>query len=169
VDVVTAGLIRQGGVTVGELRSALLAAAPAAAAVPAPEATPPVLADAPSRTPTLDRFGRDLTALARKGDLGPIIGRGREILAVLQALARSSRNNPVLVGEAGVGKTAIVEAIAIRAAEGGPGGLRGKRIVELSIGALLGGRTTARLRGARAGRDRGGSRPPRRRRVHRRA
>ena len=94
----------------------------------------------PSATPTLDRFGRDLTALARKGELGPIIGRRREILAVLQALARSSKNNPVLVGEAGVGKTAIVEAIAMRAAEGkDPAVLGGKRIVELSVGALLGG------------------------------
>ena len=94
----------------------------------------------PSTTPTLDRFGRDLTALARKGELGPIIGRRREILAVLQALARSSKNNPVLVGEAGVGKTAIVEAIAVRAAEGkDPSVLGGKRIVELSVGALLGG------------------------------
>ena len=138
VDVVTARLIRQGEATVGELRTALLAAVPPAA--PAPEAPPPALAEAPSRTPTLDRFGRDLTALARKGELGPIIGRRREILAVLQALARSSRNNPVLVGEAGVGKTAIVEAIAIRAAEGrDPAVLSGKRIVELSIGALLGG------------------------------
>ena len=94
----------------------------------------------PSTTPTLDRFGRDLTALARKGELGPIIGRRREILAVLQTLARSSKNNPVLVGEAGVGKTAIVEAIAVRAAEGkDPAVLGGKRIVELSVGALLGG------------------------------
>jgi ATP-dependent Clp protease ATP-binding subunit ClpC len=88
----------------------------------------------------LDRFGRDLTALARKGELGPIIGRSREILAVLQTLARSSKNNPVLVGEAGVGKTAIVEAIAIRAAEGKePSLVVGRRIVELSVGALLGG------------------------------
>jgi ATP-dependent Clp protease ATP-binding subunit ClpC len=98
----------------------------------------------PSTTPTLDRFGRDLTALARKGELGPIIGRRREILAVLQALARSSKNNPVLVGEAGVGKTAIVEAIAVRAAEGkDPSVLGGKRIVEMSVGALLGGTEAA--------------------------
>jgi ATP-dependent Clp protease ATP-binding subunit ClpC len=140
VDVVTARLIRQGGADVAQLRSALLAAVPPPAAPPPADATPAPLAEAPSRTPTLDRFGRDLTALARKGELGPIIGRAREILAVLQALARSSRNNPVLVGEAGVGKTAIVEAIAIRAAEGrDPAVLAGKRIVELSIGALLGG------------------------------
>jgi ATP-dependent Clp protease ATP-binding subunit ClpC len=140
VDVVTARLVRQGGVEVAQLRSALLAAVPPPPAAAPADATPPALAEAPSRTPNLDRFGRDLTALARKGELGPIIGRAREILAVLQALARSSRNNPVLVGEAGVGKTAIVEAIAIRAAEGqDPAVLAGKRIVELSIGALLGG------------------------------
>jgi ATP-dependent Clp protease ATP-binding subunit ClpC len=139
VDVVTTRLIRQGGADVAQLRSALLAAVPSPPP-PAPETTPPALAEAPSRTPTLDRFGRDLTALARRGELGPIIGRQREILAVLQALARSGRNNPVLVGEAGVGKTAIVEAIAIRAAEGRePAVLSGLRIVELSIGALLGG------------------------------
>ncbi|HSD67161.1 MAG TPA: ATP-dependent Clp protease ATP-binding subunit [Vicinamibacteria bacterium] len=140
VDVVTAKLIRQGGADVAALRSALLAAVPAPAPAPAPDSTPPALATIPSRTPALDRFGRDLTALARRGELGPVIGRRREILAVVQALARSSRNNPVLVGEPGVGKTAIVEAIAIRAAEGSdPAVLGGKRIVELSIGALLGG------------------------------
>jgi ATP-dependent Clp protease ATP-binding subunit ClpC len=140
VDVVTARLIRQGGADVAQLRSALLAAVPAPAAPAPADATPLSLAEVPSRTPTLDRFGRDLTALARKGELGPIIGRGREIAAVLQALARSSWNNPVLVGEAGVGKTAIVEAIAIRAAGGrDPAVLAGKRIVELSIGGLLGG------------------------------
>ena len=140
VDVVTARLVRQGGVDVAQLRSALLAAVPAPAAAAPADATPPALAEAPSRTPTLDRFGRDLTSLARKGELGPIIGREREILAVLQALARSGRNNPVLVGEAGVGKTAIVEALAIRAAEGrDPAVLAGKRIVGLRIGALLGG------------------------------
>jgi ATP-dependent Clp protease ATP-binding subunit ClpC len=123
------------------LRSALLAAGtgPEAGKEKPPEAAPE-LAPVPSKTPTLDRFGRDLTALARRGELGPIIGRRREILAVLQALARSSKNNPVLVGEAGVGKTAIVEAIAVRAAEGkDPSVLGGKRIVELSVGALLGG------------------------------
>jgi ATP-dependent Clp protease ATP-binding subunit ClpC len=140
VDVVTARLVRQGGVDVARLRSALLAAVPAPATAAPGDGTPPALAEAPSRTPTLDRFGRDLTALARRGELGPIIGREREILAVVQTLARSSRNNPVLVGEAGVGKTAIVEALAIRAAEGrDPAALAGKRIVELAIGALPGG------------------------------
>jgi ATP-dependent Clp protease ATP-binding subunit ClpC len=141
VDVVTARIIRQGGGESAKLRAALLAAAsgepPPLPATDAP--SPGVAAPAPG-TPTLDRFGRDLTALARKGEIGPIIGRRREILAVLQTLARSSKNNPLLVGEAGVGKTAVVEAIAIRAAEGkDPAVLAGKRIVELSVGALLGG------------------------------
>jgi ATP-dependent Clp protease ATP-binding subunit ClpC len=140
VDAVTTRIIRQGASDVPRLRSALLEAG--AGPVVGPEKPPeaPELAPVPSTTPTLDRFGRDLTALARKGELGPVIGRRREILAVLQSLARSSKNNPVLVGEAGVGKTAIVEAIAVRAAEGkDPSVLAGRRIVELSVGALLGG------------------------------
>lgn len=93
-----------------------------------------------SSTPTLDRFGRDLTALAASGKLGPVIGRRRELLLLLQTLARRSKNNPVLVGEAGVGKTAIVEALATRAAAGKDKAvLGGKRIVELNMGALLAG------------------------------
>jgi ATP-dependent Clp protease ATP-binding subunit ClpC len=139
VDAVTARIVRRDGVDVAKLRSNLLAAVPPTAAVSAPIA-PPALAAAPTPTPTLDRFGRDLTALARRGELGPVVGRRREILAVLQVLARSRRNNPLLVGDSGVGKTAIVEAIAIRAAEGrDPVVLAGKRIVELRVGALLGG------------------------------
>jgi ATP-dependent Clp protease ATP-binding subunit ClpC len=142
VDAVTARIIRQGGADVAKIRSALREAGEATAGAPEkpPDATPPGLTAVPSATPVLDRFGRDLTALARKGELGPIVGRSREILAVLQALARSGRNNPVLVGDAGVGKTAIVEAIALRAAEGlDPSVLGGKRIVELSVGALMAG------------------------------
>jgi ATP-dependent Clp protease ATP-binding subunit ClpC len=142
VDVVTARIIRQGGADVAKLRAALLLAGQPVAAAPeeAPGTTPPGLSSVPSLTPTLDRFGRDLTALARKGELGPIIGRRREILAVLQTLAQSTKNNPVLVGESGVGKTAIVEAVALRAAEGrDPTVLAGKRIIELTVGALVGG------------------------------
>ena len=139
VDVVTARLIRRDAVDVAQLRGALLAAVPPPDAVP-PATTAPVLAAVPSPTPTLDRFGRDLTELARRGELGPVIGRRREILAVLQVLARGRRNNPLLVGESGVGKTAIAEAIAIRAAEGrDPVVLAGRRIVELRMSALLGG------------------------------
>jgi ATP-dependent Clp protease ATP-binding subunit ClpC len=139
VDAVTARLIRRDGVDLARLRADLLAAIPPTAAAP-PPATPPPLVAAPSPTPMLDRFGRDLTALARRGELGPVVGRRREILAVLQVLGRPRRGNPLLVGELGVGKTAIVEAIAIRGAEGrDPVVLAGKRIVELRVDALLGG------------------------------
>ena len=93
-----------------------------------------------SATPTLDRYGRDLTALAARGKLVPVIGRRTEILQVLQTLARATKNNPVLVGEPGVGKTAIVEALAQRAVQGkDPAVLGGRRIVELSLGALVAG------------------------------
>jgi ATP-dependent Clp protease ATP-binding subunit ClpC len=139
VDAVTARLIRRDGVDLARLRADLLAAIPPTAAAPSP-VTPPAFTAVPSPTPLLDRFGRDLTALARRGELGPAVGRRREILAVLQVLGRPRRGNPLLVGEPGVGKTAIVEAIAIRAAEGrDPVVLAGKRIVELRVDALLGG------------------------------
>jgi ATP-dependent Clp protease ATP-binding subunit ClpC len=104
----------------------------------------PAKADAPKAekpgTPLLDRLGRDLTQAAREQKLGPIIGRRHEILQVIQTLARRSKNNPVLVGEAGVGKTAVAEAVALRAAAGkDPQVLNGKRIVELSMASLVGG------------------------------
>ena len=88
----------------------------------------------------LDRYGRDLTQEAREDKLGPFIGRRQELLQVIQTLARRSKNNPVLVGEAGVGKTAIVEALAVRIVQGKDAQvLAGKRIVELNMGALTGG------------------------------
>jgi ATP-dependent Clp protease ATP-binding subunit ClpC len=91
-------------------------------------------------TQYLDRFGRDLTQAAREGKLGPFIGRRPELLQIIQTLARRSKNNPVLVGEAGVGKTAVVEALAIRVVDGkDPEVLAVKLIVELSIGALTAG------------------------------
>jgi ATP-dependent Clp protease ATP-binding subunit ClpC len=88
----------------------------------------------------LDRYGKDLTQEAREGKLGPFIGRRKELLQMIQTLARRTKNNPVLVGEAGVGKTAIVEALALRVADGkDPHVLTGKRIIELNISALVGG------------------------------
>lgn len=88
----------------------------------------------------LERFGKDLTQLARDGKIAPIIGRRAEILQTIQALARKKKNNPVLVGDAGVGKTAVVEALALRAVEGkDPQVLAGRRIVELDMGSLLSG------------------------------
>jgi len=93
-----------------------------------------------SKTSYLDRYGRDLTQAARNSKLGPFVGRRNELLQVIQTLARSMKNNPVLVGEAGVGKTAIVEALAVRAVQGKDSQvLGGKRIIELNMGALIGG------------------------------
>jgi ATP-dependent Clp protease ATP-binding subunit ClpB len=88
----------------------------------------------------LERYGRDLTAVARKGTLDPVIGRDDEIRRVIQVLARRTKNNPVLIGEPGVGKTAIVEGLAQRIVRGDvPEGLREKRIVALDMGALVAG------------------------------
>lgn len=88
----------------------------------------------------LERYGRDLTQAAKEGKLGPFVGRRNELLQVIQTLARSMKSNPVLVGEAGVGKTAIVEALAVRAVQGKDSQvLSGKKIIELNLGALLGG------------------------------
>ena len=93
-----------------------------------------------SRTPTLDQLGTDLTALARADKLDPIIGRYKEIERIVQILSRRTKNNPALIGEAGVGKTAIVEGLAQRIIIGEvPEVLQGKRIVALDIGALVAG------------------------------
>ena len=93
-----------------------------------------------SKTPTLDQLGIDLTAAANAGKLDPVIGRAKEQQRVIQILSRRRKNNPVLIGEAGVGKTAIAEAIAHRIASGDiPETLRGKRLVTLDIGALVAG------------------------------
>jgi ATP-dependent Clp protease ATP-binding subunit ClpB len=88
----------------------------------------------------LQRYSRDLTALARKGSLDPVIGRDDEIRRVVQVLSRRTKNNPVLIGEPGVGKTAIVEGLAQRIVAGDvPEGLKGKRLVALDIGAMVAG------------------------------
>jgi ATP-dependent Clp protease ATP-binding subunit ClpB len=88
----------------------------------------------------LERYGRDLTAVAQKGKLDPVIGRDDEIRRVIQVLSRRTKNNPVLIGEPGVGKTAIVEGLAQRIVRGDvPEGLREKRIVALDMGALVAG------------------------------
>ncbi|MEX0674116.1 MAG: AAA family ATPase, partial [Gaiellaceae bacterium] len=88
----------------------------------------------------LEKYGRDLTALAEQGKLDPVIGRDEEIRRVIQVLSRRTKNNPVLIGEPGVGKTAIAEGLAQRIVAGDvPEGLKGKRVWALDIGALLAG------------------------------
>jgi ATP-dependent Clp protease ATP-binding subunit ClpB len=88
----------------------------------------------------LEKYGRDLTALAQQGKLDPVIGRDEEIRRVIQILSRRTKNNPVLIGPPGVGKTAIVEGLAQRIVRGDvPEGLKGKRVVTLDMGALVAG------------------------------
>ena len=106
-------------------------APPAAAAKSAPRA---------GRTPTLDQYGRDLTAMARAGMLDPVIGREEEIGRVIRILCRRTKNNPCLIGEPGVGKTAVAEGLAQRIAEGAvPESLRDKRLLSLDLTGMVAG------------------------------
>ena len=96
--------------------------------------------DGQTGTPTLDKFGRDLTAMARKGTLDPMLGRALEIEGTIEVLAWRKKNNPVLIGEPGVGKTAIVKGLAQRIVNDDvPESLRGKRLVEININSMVAG------------------------------
>lgn len=140
------GLIREGegvaaqvllaaGADLNKVRHQLMHAnSNAGGNVPAQESSQPV------NTPTLDLYGRDLTQMARENKLDPVIGRDKEAERVIQILSRRTKNNPVLIGEPGVGKTAVVEGLAERIVENKvPEILKDRRVVALDLGAMLAG------------------------------
>jgi ATP-dependent Clp protease ATP-binding subunit ClpC len=122
------------GRLLAEARFAPNAPGQARPGTPAPEAP------TSSATPTLDQYGQDLTEAARSGRLDPVIGRADEIEQTIEVLSRRTKNNPVLIGEAGVGKTAVVEGIAQRIADGEvPDTLQGRRVVQLELAGIVAG------------------------------
>ncbi|MEV4165922.1 ATP-dependent Clp protease ATP-binding subunit [Nonomuraea dietziae] len=126
-DSAAARLLAEEGVSAGELQSATLAE-------PERGATPK------GETPALDEYGRDLTEEARKGGLDPVVGREEEIEQAIEVLSRRTKNNPVLIGEPGVGKTAIVEGIAQRIVNGSvPDTLKDRRVVALDLTGMVAG------------------------------
>ncbi|GLU48516.1 ATP-dependent Clp protease ATP-binding subunit [Nocardiopsis ansamitocini] len=130
-DSPTGRILGGAGVTPDALRAA-------AGAVPNTEAGGPAQGD--SSTPTLDEYGTDMTALAADGRLDPVVGRDEEVEQTIEVLARRRKNNPVLIGDPGVGKTAIVEGIAQRIVDGQvPETLHGRRLVQLDLAGIVAG------------------------------
>ncbi|TDN42773.1 ATP-dependent Clp protease ATP-binding subunit ClpC [Curtobacterium flaccumfaciens] len=140
-DTVTGQLLASAGVTPQVMQDyAQQAAAAAREGRPMPGTTEDVATSNDSETPTLDQFGTDLTERARDGRIDPVIGRADEIEQTVEILLRRTKNNPVLIGEPGVGKTAIVEGLAQRIADGDvPALLQGKRVVSLDLPGMLSG------------------------------
>jgi ATP-dependent Clp protease ATP-binding subunit ClpC len=133
---VAAKVLRDLDVDLRTCREQVMKVLGGAAGVEAPEKAGGASAD----TPTLDQFGRDLTELARKGELDPVIGRQQEIERVLQVLSRRKKNNPVLIGEPGVGKTAIVEGLSQKiVANEVPATLKDRRLVMLDLSSTVAG------------------------------
>ncbi|ROR33338.1 ATP-dependent Clp protease ATP-binding subunit ClpC [Curtobacterium sp. JUb34] len=141
-ETVTGQLLASAGVTPQAMQDyAQQAAAAAREGRPMPGTdTAPGTTETDSDTPTLDQFGTDLTARARDGRIDPVIGRADEIEQAVEILLRRTKNNPVLIGEPGVGKTAIVEGLAQRIVDGDvPSLLQGKRVVALDLPGMLAG------------------------------
>ncbi|MBU6280763.1 ATP-dependent chaperone ClpB [bacterium] len=139
-------MLEEGGAAGAALKAAGLGRAELLKALQAVRGHQRVTSQNPEATyESLEKFGRDLTKLAETGKLDPVIGRDEEIRRVIQVLSRRTKNNPVLIGEPGVGKTAIVEGLAQRIARGDvPEGLKGRRVITLDMGALVAG---AKFRG----------------------